>query len=248
VAFANFRSILRAPEAKLMLLSPLIMVVIFGGMFLRPSDRLPPELTRPLMTSGAFAFVFLMMLNMMGNHFSFDRSGFRTFVLSPTPRKDILLGKNLSIAPFVVGFMLVVVALFQFRFPMRIDHLIGVVAQILPMYLVFCLLGNTLSILAPMPTAAGSMKPVKPKATTILIHIAFVFLFPIALAPTLIPLGIEFLLSLSGTLSWLPVYMILAILECALVAWLFPFALESQGEFLERRERRILEIVTTKTE
>src|SRR4030095_15596430 len=134
-----------------------------------------------------------------------------TFVLSPTPRKDILLGKNLSIAPFVVGFMLVVVALFQLRFPMRIDRLIRVVAQILPRYLVFCLLGNTLSILAPMPTAAGSMKPVKPKATTILIHVAFVFLFPIALAPTLIPLGIQFLLSLSGTLSWLPVYMILAI-------------------------------------
>jgi hypothetical protein len=248
ITFANFRSILRAPEAKLMLLTPVIMMVIFGGVFLRGSDRLPPELARPLMASSAFAFVFLMMLNMMGNQFSFDRSGFRTFVLSPAPRKDILLGKNLSMAPFIVSFMLIVVALFQFRFPMRLDHVIGVLAQVAPMYLVFCLLGNILSIIAPMPTASGSMKPVKPKAATILIHLAFVFLFPIALAPTLIPLGIEFLLSWTGTTTWVPVYMILAIAECALVVWLYPRALESQGNFLERRERRILEIVTTKTE
>jgi hypothetical protein len=248
ITFANFRSILRAPEAKLMLLSPIIMVFVFGGVFFRGSDVLPPELVRPLMASGAFAFIFLMMINMMGNQFSFDRTGFRTFVLSPVPRKDILLGKNLSMAPFILGFMLVVAALFQFRFPMRIDHLVGLFAQIVPMYLVFCLIGNMLSILAPMPTAAGSMKPVKPKATTILIHLAFVFLFPLGLAPTLIPLGIEFVLSWSQTLPWFPVYMVLAIVECALVVWLYPIILKSQGEFLQRRERRILEVVTTKTE
>ena len=92
------------------------------------------------------------------------------------------------------------------------------------------------------------MKPVKPKAATILIHVLFVFIFPLALAPTLIPLGIEFLLSLSQTLPWFPVYMVLAIGECALVLWLYPLALKSQGEFLERRERRILEVVTTKSE
>ena len=248
ITFANFRAITRAPEAKLMLLSPVIMVFVFGGMFFRSGDTLPPELVRPLMASGAFAFIFLMMLNMMGNQFSFDRTGFRTFVLSPAPRKDILLGKNLSMAPFIVGFMLIVVLLFQYRFPMRIDHLIGLMAQMIAMYLVFCLIGNMLSIIAPMPTAAGSMKPVKPKAATILIHVLFVFIFPLALAPTLIPLGIEFLLSISQTLPWFPVYMVLAIGECALVLWLYPLALKSQGEFLERRERRILEVVTTRSE
>jgi hypothetical protein len=81
-----------------------------------------------------------------------------------------------------------------------------------------------------------------------LIHLAFVFLFPLAMAPTLIPLGIEFLLSYSDTLSWIPAYMVLAIVECATVIWLYPIALESQGRWLQHRERRILEIVTTKTE
>jgi hypothetical protein len=96
--------------------------------------------------------------------------------------------------------------------------------------------------------AAGSMKPVKPKAATILIHMAFFLLMPVALTPTLIPLGIEFLLAWSGTLSWLPAYLIFTIAECAVVVWLYPLALDAQGQWLQRREQKILEIVTKKVE
>ena len=247
ITFASLRAMMRAPEAKLMLLSPVIMVFVFGGMFF--GDRTaPPELMRPLMASGGFTFIFFMTLGMVGNQFSFDRSGFRAYVLSPVPRKDILLGKNLSMAPFVMTFMTLTALLFQWRYPMRADHFIAVLVQMLPMYLVFCLVGNLLSIIAPMPVAAGSMKPVKPKATTILIHTAFVFLFPLALSPTLIPLAIEFLLSRSESLPMFPAYLMLAIGECILMVWLYPQILQSQGNLLERRERRILEIVTSKVE
>lgn len=247
VTMASLRAMMRAPEAKLMLLSPIIMLFVFGGMFF--NRREPPyELMRPLMASGGFTFIFFMTLGMVGNQFSFDRSGFRTYVLSPAPRRDILLGKNLAMAPFVLGFMTLTALLFQYRFSMRADHFIAVLIQMLPMYLVFCLVGNLLSIIAPMPVAAGSMKPVKPKAATILIHTAFIFLFPLALSPTLIPLGVEFLLSLSRPGTWIPAYLILALAECALMVWLYPRILNSQGDLLERRERKILEIVTTKAE
>jgi hypothetical protein len=151
-------------------------------------------------------------------------------------------------APFVLGFMILTAFLFQFGYPMRIDHFLALLIQMVPMYLVFCMVGNILSIIAPMPTAAGSMKPVKPKATTILIHMAFVFIFPLALSPTLIPLGIEFLLAQFGMLAWFPVYLVLATLEGALVVWLYPRILVGQGRLLERSEKRILEIVTTKGE
>jgi ABC-2 type transport system permease protein len=248
VAVASLRAVMRAPEAKLMLLSPVIMVFIFGGMFFNQRNQ-PPELMRPLIASGGFTFIFFMMLGMVGNQFSFDRAGFRTYVLSPTPRRDILLGKNVAMAPFIVGFMLLTAVIFQFAYPMRIDHFLGLLVQILPMYLVFCLLGNVLSIIAPMPTAAGSMKPVKPKAATILIHMAFLFLFPVALSPTLIPLGIEFLLSLTkSSFAGFPAYLLLAIIEAAVMIWLYPQFLSSEARLLERREQRILEIVTTKAE
>jgi ABC-2 type transport system permease protein len=247
VTFACFRSLVRAPEAKLLLLSPIIMTFVFGGMFFNQQTA-PPELLRPLIVSGAFLFIFFMTLGIMGNQFGFDRSGFRVYVLAPVPRKDILLGKNLSMAPFLFGFMMIFAVLLQIINPMRIDHFLGVVVQMVPMFLVFCMLGNILSTIAPMPTAAGSMKPVKPKAATMLIHFAFVFLSPIALAPTLIPLGIEFLLSRSGGLTWFPAYLIFTVVECAVVVWLYPRILNEQGRLLERRERRILEIVTTKSE
>lgn len=247
VTFASLRSMLRAPEAKLMLLSPVIMVFIFGGMFFNRRVP-PPELMRPLMASGGFTFIFFMMLGMVGNQFSFDRSGFRTYVLSPAPRKDILLGKNLAMAPFVLGFMILIALLFQYSTPMRIDHFLALLAQIVPMFLVFCLVGNLLSIIAPMPVAAGSMKPLKPKATTVLIHTAFIFIFPLALSPTLIPLGVEYLLSRTENFGWFPAYLIFGVAECILVLWLYPKILTSEGELLERRERRILEIVTTKAE
>ena len=248
VTVASIRSLTRAPEAKLMLLSPLIMVFVFGGMFISGRSSGPPELVRPLMPSGAFTFLFFTMIGIVGNQFSFDRSGFRSYVLSPVPRRDILLGKNLSMAPFVLGFMVLIAALFQIVYPMRIDHFLAVLVQTLPMYLVFCLAGNLLSILAPMPIAAGSLKPVKPKATTVLIHLGFIFLFPVVLTPILIPLGLEFLLSWSGVLSWLPAYLAFAIAEAALVVWLYPLLLAKEGAFLQQREQKILEIVTSKAE
>ena len=39
----------------------------------------------------------------MFNHFGFDRGGFRAFVLLPTPRRYILLGKNLALLPVALA-------------------------------------------------------------------------------------------------------------------------------------------------
>ena len=231
----------------MMLLSPLVMAGVFGALLFKGQQNFP-DWSRPLIAIGAMFVVLFGILQLMSNQFGFDRDGFRVFVLCAASRRDILLGKNLAFAPFALGMALVLLIAVQVLLPMRIDHFLGVIAQMVPMFLVFCLIGNLLSIIAPMPTAAGSMKPVKPKAATILIHMAFVFLFPLALAPTLIPLGIEALLSWSESLSWFPAYLVLAILECAFVVWLYPQVLASQGELLQRRERRILEIVTTKAE
>jgi hypothetical protein len=116
------------------------------------------------------------------------------------------------------------------------------------MYFIFCIVENFLSMLAPMPVAPGSLKPVKPKGIQILIHIGFLCLFPLALSPTLIPLGLEFLLNWSGWSSWFPVYLAVILAECVVVAALYPAALDWQGGILQQRERQILEVVTSKSE
>jgi hypothetical protein len=247
IAVTGFRGLTRAPEAKFMLLSPLVMIFIFGGSMFRQQAN-PPEFVRPLIAAGSFTFMLFMLVGMIGNQFAFDRSGFRTFVLSPAPRRDILLGKNLATAPFAITFMFIGAIAMQLAYPMRVDHFLALLLQMVPMYLIFSLLGNILSILAPMPVAAGSMKPLKPKATTIFIHMGFMFLMPVALAPTLIPLGIEFMLSQSGWLPWFPAYLLLTIVEVVLAVWFYSWLITGQGRLLQRREQRILETVTTKME
>src|SRR5206468_7346 len=98
IALACFRSLTRAPEAKMLLLTPVFMVVIFGSMLLRRNAD-PSEFLRPLYASGGILMILFSLVQLSGNQFGFDRSGFRTFVLSSASRKDILLGKNLSVMP-----------------------------------------------------------------------------------------------------------------------------------------------------
>src|SRR5439155_5630650 len=76
ITLGSFRSLTRAPEAKLLLLAPILMVVIFGGLLFRHSGDLP-EAARPLLLFGVMATILLSMFQLMGNQFGFDRNGFR---------------------------------------------------------------------------------------------------------------------------------------------------------------------------
>jgi hypothetical protein len=116
------------------------------------------------------------------------------------------------------------------------------------MYLLFCLLANGLSILSPMPISPGSLRPTNPKGLAILFQIAFVFLLPLAMMPILIPLGIALTLEeLAGFPGGL-IYLILSLVECVAVVYLYRYLLTWEGKFLQIREQKILEIVTTKAE
>ena len=247
VTLASFRSLIRAPEARILFLSPVFMVLIFGSMILRGNAD-PPELLRPLIATGGIGMILLILSQLAGNQFGFDRNGFRTYVLSPVDRRNILIGKNLALAPIALGLTFIFVLLVQLVYPMRIDHFIATLVQPVPMYFIFSIFENFLSMLAPMPVAPGSLKPVKPKGIQVLIHLGFLFLFPLALSPTLIPLGLEFLLNWTGWSTWFPVYLAVILAECAAVAALYPAALDWQGGILQQRERQILEVVTSKSE
>ena len=243
VTLGSLRSLTRAPEAKMMLLSPILLVIIFGSMFLTQNMTVDPRF-RPLLPMGAMGMTLLSMIGLVGNQFGFDRSGFRIYVLSPAARRDILLGKNLAFAPFALGVGVLGAVLMQFIYPQRFDQFLAGFPQIVTMYLIFCMLANWLSIFAPMALAAGAMKPQNTKLIPVLLHFAFIFAFPLALAPTLLPLAAEYLLQWNG----LPVYLVLATIQGLLIVLLYRLVLTWQGNVLWSREHRILEIVTTKAE
>jgi ABC-2 type transport system permease protein len=242
ITTACFRSLVRAPEAKMMLLTPMIFVLVFGSTFTRVHSN-PAELLRPVMAAALMGMIFLGLTPLAGNQFGFDRNGFRVFVLAGVSRTDILLGKNLALLPFAIGLGMIGTVVLQVAYPMKIGHFMATMVQMIPMYLIFCFIMNFLSMLAPVAIASGSLRPARPKGISILIHLLFFFfLLPIALGTTLIPLGLEFLF------PFVPVYFLLTLIEFALVVYLYPRALDLQARILHAREQRILEIVAAKVE
>lgn len=247
IALVGFRSLTRAPEAKMLLLTPIILIFVFGSMVFTHSLNLP-EMARPLLPFGAFSVTLLSMVGLVGNQFGFDRSGFRVFVLCPARRRDVLLGKNLAVAPLALGLGLLMAVGVEIAYPMRFDHFLAVLLQFLSMFLLYCLLANCLAILAPMPIAAGSLKPANPRLIPILLQIAFLFLFPMVLAPVLLPLGVEFLLN---QLEWgqgVPFDLLLSLLTCVGAVYFYRLVVDVQGRWLHAREQKILEVVTSKAE
>jgi hypothetical protein len=247
VTLSTLRSLLRAPEAKMVLLSPVILTFVFGAPMMRWSAS-PSEYTRPLVASGALLMILLSVGGLAMNQFAYDRSGFRNYVLAPSSRKDILLGKNLALAPVTLALSGMILALLQWFVPMRIDHLAGVMCQAVTMYLLFSMFSNFVAILNPTAIAAGSMRPaVRPTFKTLLVGFATLFLFPLSVAPAMIPLGLEFLLHWLGRYTGVPVFLLLSILEVIGVAWLYSEVLNSQGRLLQSRELKILEVVTARS-
>lgn len=247
IALAGFRSLLRAPESKMMLLSPVLLSVIFGSMLFRTGLEMP-QVARPFLAIGAIMVVLFGMLQLMANQFGFDRDGFRVFVLCAVARRDILLGKNLAFFPFAVTMAATMLAIVQFVVPLRIDHLLAMVPQFLSMFFFYCPVANLLSIFAPMHIAAGSMKPSNPKLLPVLLQLLLVaFLVPLFQLPTMLPLVVETGLVQFGFIERAPVFLVLAILECAAVLMFYRLFLSWQGELLARHEKSILQAVTSRS-
>jgi ABC-2 type transport system permease protein len=244
IALGGFRTLLRLPEAKLSLLTPLIMGGVFGSMLLNGRQGMP-EQARPLLGIGAISFVLFGMLQLMSNQFGIDRDGFRVFVLCAAPRRDILLGKNLSYVPSAFVLSAIMLTAVQVLCPMRLDHVLSMGPQFISMFLVFCVLANLCSIYVPVYLAPGTLKPTNPKMVTVLLQLAmFLVLFPLCQGLTMLPLGAEALLKAYGYSG--PVCLLLAVAQCVAIVLLYRVSLGCQGSLLQTREQRILETVTNR--
>jgi hypothetical protein len=157
------------------------------------------------------------------------------------------LGKNLAYSPFVLGLAIIVLVLFQVFCPMRAVHFLAMAPQLISMFLLYCVVSNLMSIYTATALVAGSLKPAKPKTTTVLLQLLmFGILFPLTQSLTLLPLGIEALLDWQGWTAGIPIYLLLATAQCAAVVWFYRLALQWQGSLLQSREQQILEVVTNR--
>lgn len=248
VAAAGFRSLTRAPEAKMALLTPLILGVLFGGVFLAKAPSVPQPY-RPLIAFCGMMGMLFTLQQLIGNQFGYDRSGFRAFVLGPVPRRHILTGKNLAFLPLggMLAFMTVV--LVQCFMPMRIDHFFGCFFQFVTMFVAQCLVANLVSIFAPLAVASGTAKGQNVKFLPIFLHMMASMASPVLYLPAILPFGIETALV---EFEWLPAGVPLSLMLNVLVAFVAVFvylaAIGWQGRLLQAREQKILEIVVSKAE
>jgi hypothetical protein len=248
VATAAFRSLTRAPEAKMAFLAPLITVVVFGGIVASGGGHMSAAL-RPLLAYGAgWMVLFIAGVQLMGNQFGYDRAGFRAYVLSPLPRRDILLGKNLAVAPLVLGLGLLGFVVVGVVFPMRADHYPAVLAQMLSTFLILCMVFNVLSILTPIPLAPGSLQPAQIKAGPVLMQMLVMTCLPVLVVPVLAPYGLEVLLDQLDVVKGVPVSLPLSLVVLVLVGLVYRWVIGWQGAWLAEREQKILEVVTSRAE
>jgi hypothetical protein len=246
IALGGFQSLLRAPEAKMMLLTPLLLTFAFGSMLWRGRHSIP-EWVRPLLGMGGLLVVLFGVMQLMANQFGFDRDGFRVFVLSAAPRRDILMGKNLAFAPLALGLALFLLVILQAVCPMRPDHVLAMLPEYVSTFLLFCILTNLLSIYAPVYVAPGSLKPSNPKLAAVLFQLVIIMFFlPLTQALALLPWGTEAVLRLFGWTSGIPVFLLLSLAECAVVVVIYRFALDGLGSLLQAREQKILDCVTSR--
>jgi hypothetical protein len=248
VALAGFRSMSRAPEVKMGLATNVVLfVVIGGGMLVRHPGGMP-DAARPFVASAAVFVAFLGMVHLMFNHFGFDRSGFRTFVLLPTPRRYVLLGKNLAMLPVALAVFVIYLGFAAVLAHLRVADVLAALVEFCGAYLALSAIGNAASILAPYRISAGSLRPTKTKGATQLLRIAMGLLLPLALLPFLLPAGLGVLVDQFSVLPGAAITLACALLLATLSAVLYWRTLEPLGRLLQRREKAILQVVTQEVE
>jgi len=244
LALASFRSMTRAPEVKMALLTSFVMVAVFGVMLLSRNSNAPSERALPFIATSTAVFVQFGMLQLLFNQFGFDRDGFRVLVLLPVSRRNILLGKNLAFLPITLGLGLLLLAALKIVLPVSWLTMLATGLQLWAASLLVCLAGNIASVLAPYRIAAGSLKPTKTSAKTTVLILLFHLLFPILMLPMFVPPGVELACGLFGWLPPAPLNLLCSLLLVAVVACLYWFSLGQTGRLLERREKEVLRAVT----
>ena len=248
LALATFRSMLRAPEVKMAWATSFLVTLILAASFLMRRPLKMPDAVKPLFATGSVVFSIFMLVQFYANQFGYDRDGFRALVLSPVPRRWILLGKNLACLPAGGGFGLILLAIMAVWLRLSPLVLLAALVQLATLLLLAGLVGNLLSILVPYRIQPGSMKPTKmPGLATLLMVVCHMF-FPVAMLPAFIPPVAELIWRHAGWPNAVPVNLLLSVAMATFVGFAYWRLLGPLGTLLQRRETKILGTVTVEVE
>ncbi|MBU6239350.1 MAG: hypothetical protein KGQ51_16125 [Planctomycetes bacterium] len=244
IVMQTWLSMWRSPEFKFMLLVPLFQPIVLG--FLVQYWKLgESEITRTLILLGFAGLQLFTASGQLGNQFGLDRGGFRTWVLSPIPRRAILHGRNIAFGlPVWILAVMLTLALGVW-WGLAWDKLVFValaLTSFVPMYL---LVSDLMSILSPFGIPPGTIQPKEFSWKQIVVSLAISTLHPTLLCLAALPFAVELLLErlFPGTADW-PIAAALAVPWLGLSIVLYRLLLPWVARCFEHFELYILRIVT----
>ena len=248
LALATLRSLLRAPEVKMAWGTSFIVTIIIGATFFVRATTNVSDVIKPFIATGSIIFPIFFLAQFFANQFGFDRDGFRALILSPADRRLILLGKNLAGLPIAATFGGLLITLTTVRLHLPPLTVLATLLQLASLILMAGLAGNLLSILMPYRIQPGTMKPTKMPGLAMVVLMFCQFLFPVAMAPVFAGPLLEMLWRRSDLPGFVPVNLICSALLCGLMMILYWQTLAPLGRLLQRRETKILGVVSVEVE
>jgi hypothetical protein len=248
VALASLTSAIRSPEGKMMLISPLFFLGSFGMVLISaPTGGMPAEAFAPLGIA-SIGMTLLGVVQFLFNAFGTDRGGFRAYILMPVERREILIGKNLSLLPLMLGLNGLLLALLACALPIRFSHVAATLIQTGIAFFLACLVGNVLSIFVPITLPSGSFRPHNIRVVPMLLQFMGTLALPLTLLPAAASWGIELGMEALANVRGIPVYLLLSLVEAVLCGFAYLAAVREQGKWLQRRETFVLEVVAAAAE
>jgi hypothetical protein len=230
------------------MIGPAIVLVMVAVISLsRPYSRVSSEYSGLVLLVSTLVAMFVHVTVTM-NSFGTDRGAFRCYVLMPVNRKHILIGKNLSTLPVLLVSALITFGLaFYFGSPTLTDCIASLL-QLVVAFCASCLVGNFISIYFPMAILPGTSKPAEIKLMTVLAQMIGTLLFPVALLPALLAVLSEIALAVLAEVRFMPIYLIVSLIEAPMVLWIYVRAIAVQGRMLQKSESKLISVVTSATE
>jgi ABC-2 type transport system permease protein len=250
LALSTFRSLLRAPEVKMAWATTIIVTVILGiSIFSRGGGRFAvPEVAKSFVATGSVIFSVFFLIQFFTNFFGFDRDGFRALILSPADRRFILLGKNLAVLPIGIIFGGLFFTLVAIRLHPPVETIFATLLQLGSVLLIAGIGGNLLSILAPYRIQPGSMKPTKMPGLATIVLVISQMLFPTVMLPVFFGPLLELLWRHWNLPAFVPINLVFSAAFFFFTAFIYWIALRQLGSLLQRRETKILRVITVEVE
>ena len=247
IAKATITNLLRAPEILAALL-PVAATFLLGGPYLLGWEGYDvPDSFLLWLPIGMLFITLIGFPAFLFSTFSYDRDGFRAWVLSPAPRQKVLQGKNIGIGILTVGCGWISLLLLQCFLPVSFGWFLGMMVQVPATYLLIALMGNLVSVFCPIGFKRGSMQPVNISVISALAVYIGVFLGPtLAMIPSFISFAISQIILSTEIVNQMGAgwfFLTLSVLQL-LVSWgIYRWCLGPLGKWLWLQETKIVDVV-----